>query len=286
MEFLYTIISIFEYLGDRMKERLDIILVQDGYFDTREKAKRAIMAGIVLVDDKKIDKAGTIINLDKNPQIRIKGEKLKYVSRGGLKLEKAINIFNIDFLGKRVLDIGASTGGFTDCALQNEAKYIYAVDVGTNQLAYTLRENEKVKSIENMHIKNLTLENLDNEKVDIIVMDVSFISITKIIPDLKNFLKDTGEMMILIKPQFEVGKEGIDKGGIVKDLKKHKNVIEEIIKFTQSYGFYLKGLSVSPITGTKGNIEYISHFINEEIYDTIKLDEIIEQARFLREENK
>ena len=122
MEFLYTIISIFEYLGDRMKERLDIILVQDGYFDTREKAKRAIMAGIVLVDDKKIDKAGTIINLDKNPQIRIKGEKLKYVSRGGLKLEKAINIFNIDFLGKRVLDIGASTGGFTDCALQNEAK--------------------------------------------------------------------------------------------------------------------------------------------------------------------
>ena len=286
MEFLYTIISIFEYLGDRMKERLDIILVQDGYFDTREKAKRAIMAGIVLVDDKKIDKAGTIINLDKNPQIRIKGEKLKYVSRGGLKLEKAINIFNIDFLGKRVLDIGASTGGFTDCVLQNEAKYIYAVDVGTNQLAYTLRENEKVKSIENMHIKNLTLENLDNEKVDIIVMDVSFISITKIIPDLKNFLKDTGEMMILIKPQFEVGKEGIDKGGIVKDLKKHKNVIEEIIKFTQSYGFYLKGLSVSPITGTKGNIEYISHFINEEIYDTIKLDEIIEQARFLREENK
>ena len=286
MEFLYTIISIFEYLGDRMKERLDIILVQDGYFDTREKAKRAIMAGIVLVDDKKIDKAWTIINLDKNPQIRIKGEKLKYVSRGGLKLEKAINIFNIDFLGKRVLDIGASTGGFTDCALQNEAKYVYAVDVGTNQLAYTLRENEKVKSIENMHIKNLTLENLDNEKVDIIVMDVSFISITKIIPDLKNFLKETGEMMILIKPQFEVGKEGIDKGGIVKDLKKHKNVIEEIIKFTQSYGFYLKGLSVSPITGTKGNIEYISHFINEEIYDTIKLDEIIEQARFLREENK
>lgn len=269
-----------------MKERLDIILVQDGYFDTREKAKRAIMAGIVLVDDKKIDKAGTIINLDKNPQIRIKGEKLKYVSRGGLKLEKAINIFNIDFVGKRVLDIGASTGGFTDCSLQNGAKYVYAVDVGTNQLAYSLRENEKVKSIENMHIKNLTLENLDNEKVDIIVMDVSFISITKIIPDLKNFLKDTGEMMILIKPQFEVGKDGIDKGGIVKDLKKHKNVIEEIIKFTQSYGFYLKGLSVSPITGTKGNIEYISYFINEEIYDTIKLDEIIEQARVLREENK
>lgn len=266
-----------------MKERLDLILVREGFFDTREKAKRAIMAGIVLVNDNKIDKAGTLVDMDKNPQIRIKGEKLKYVSRGGLKLEKALEIFEINMENKRVLDIGASTGGFTDCSLQNGASFVYAVDVGTNQLAYSLRENTKVKSIENRHIKDLTLEELDNKKVDIIVMDVSFISITKIIPDLNNFLDENGQMMILIKPQFEVGKDGVDKGGIVKDLKRHKKVIEEIKDFSKNHGFYLKALDVSPITGTKGNVEYISYFVKNEIYVNIDLDEVIEKGKKLRE---
>ncbi len=266
-----------------MKERLDLILVREGFFDTREKAKRAIMAGIVLVNDIKIDKAGTLVDMDKNPQIRIKGEKLKYVSRGGLKLEKALENFEINMENKRILDIGASTGGFTDCSLQNGANFVYAVDVGTNQLVYSLRENLKVKSIENRHIKDLNLEELDNKKVDIIVMDVSFISITKIIPDLNNFLDENGQMMILIKPQFEVGKDGVDKGGIVKDLKKHKKIIEEIREFSKNYGFYLKNLDVSPITGTKGNVEYISHFVKSEIYVNIDLDEIMEKGKKLRE---
>ena len=146
-----------------MKERLDLILVREGFYDTREKAKRAIMAGIVLVNDIKIDKAGTLVDMDKNPQIRIKGEKLKYVSRGGLKLEKALENFEINMENKRILDIGASTGGFTDCSLQNRANFVYAVDVGTNQLVYSLRENPKVKSIENRHIKDLTLEELDKK---------------------------------------------------------------------------------------------------------------------------
>jgi len=266
-----------------MKERLDLVLVRESFFDTREKAKRAIMAGIVLVNNVKIDKAGTLIDMDKNPEIRVKGEKLKYVSRGGLKLEKAIEVFGIDMKDKRVLDIGASTGGFTDCVLQSGAKFVYAVDVGTNQLAYSLRENTKVKSLENTHIKDLKLEDIDNETVDLIVMDVSFISITKIIPDLNRFLNTGASMMILIKPQFEVGRDGIDKGGIVKDLKKHKKIIEEIREFSKNYGFYIKGLDISPITGTKGNIEYISYFVKEEIYVSIDLDEIIEKGKKLRE---
>ena len=160
-----------------MKERLDVLLVKRGFFPDKEKAQRAIMAGLVIVDEKKIDKSGTMIKLDKEPNIRIKGDSLKYVSRGGLKLEKAVSVFNIDFSGKKVLDVGASTGGFTDCALQNGAEFVYSVDVGTNQLDWKLRNNPQVKSLENMHIKDLTLEDIDNNKVDYIVMDVSFTSI-------------------------------------------------------------------------------------------------------------
>ena len=175
-----------------MKERLDVLLVQKGFFETREKAKRAIMAGIVIVNDKKIEKAGTAIKIDEEPVIRIKGEQLPYVSRGGLKLEKAIKVFDLNLQDKLVLDVGASTGGFTDCSLQNGAKFVYAVDVGTNQLIWKFRDHEQVKSIEGMHIKKLTLEDIDNNKVDNIVMDVSFISITKIIPDLSKFINENG----------------------------------------------------------------------------------------------
>lgn len=243
-----------------MKERLDILLVNNGFFETREKAKRAIMAGIVIVNDKKIDKAGTLIKTEPEPDIRIKGEKLKYVSRGGLKLEKAINKFAINCDSKVVLDVGASTGGFTDCALQNGAKFVYSVDVGTNQLDWSLRNNEKVKSMENTHIKDLKLEDLDNEKVDLIVMDVSFISLTKIFIYLKNFLKEDAKMMALIKPQFEVGRENIEKGGLVKDFTKHKMAINNVVESANENGFFLKNIDISPIKGAKGNIEYISLF--------------------------
>jgi len=263
-----------------MKERLDILLVEKGFFETREKAKRAIMAGIVIVANNKVEKAGTLV--DTESDIRIKGEQLKYVSRGGLKLEKAIEVFNIDFYDKRILDIGASTGGFTDCALQNGAKFVYALDVGTNQLAYKLREDLRVKSLENTHIKDLNIVMLDNEKVDYMVMDVSFISITKIIPNLKEFLQENGKLMALIKPQFEVGRENIDKGGIVKDFNKHKMAIENIRKIAVEAGFYLENLDVSPITGTKGNIEYISYFSLDTHNKEIDTDDIILRAKELK----
>ncbi|MDN5305071.1 MAG: rRNA (cytidine1920-2-O)/16S rRNA (cytidine1409-2-O)-methyltransferase [Fusobacteriaceae bacterium] len=265
-----------------IKERLDILLVKNGFFDSREKAKRAIMAGIILVNNQKIDKAGTIIkyNEDKEPEIRIKGDVCPYVSRGGYKLEKAIKEFNIDFKDKIVLDIGSSTGGFTDCSLQNGAKYVYAVDVGTNQLAWKLRDDKRVKSIENMHIKHLTLNDIDNEKVDIMVMDVSFISITKIIPDLNKFIKKSGILMALIKPQFEVGAENIEKGGIVRDISKHKLAIENVIKIANNTGFYLANIDISPIKGSKGNIEYITKFIYEEKENIdFDINELLEKAK-------
>ncbi len=241
-----------------MKERLDILLVREGFFETREKAKRAIMAGVIVVDDKRIDKAGTLVKEDS--VIRIKGETLKYVSRGGLKLEKAIDVFKLDFENKIVLDVGASTGGFTDCAIQNGAKYVYSVDVGTNQLDWKLRNNEKVKSLENMHIKNLTDDDLGNQKVDYIVIDVSFISLTKVLLYLPKFLNNNGKIIALIKPQFEVGRENIDKGGIVKDTQKHIMAINQVIESANENGLCIKAIDLSPIAGTKGNKEYISCF--------------------------
>ena len=190
-----------------MRERLDVLLVQKGFFETREKAKRAVMAGLIIVDDKKIEKPGTQIKLNKEPNIRIKGEVMKYVSRGGMKLEKAIEVFSMNLKDKIVLDVGASTGGFTDCSLQNGASFVYAVDVGTNQLDWKLRNDSRVKSIENMHIKNLSTQDLDDSGVDYIVMDVSFISITKVFEYLTKFMKEDSKLMALIKPQFEVGRK-------------------------------------------------------------------------------
>ncbi len=266
-----------------MKERLDVLLVQQGFFETREKAKRAIMAGVVLVDDKKIEKAGTSIKWDDElPTIRIKGETLKYVSRGGLKLEKAIKIWNLDFNGKNVLDVGASTGGFTDCALQNGAKFVYSMDVGTNQLDWKLRKHPQVKSIEETHIKDLTLEDTENSKIDFIVMDVSFISITKVIPHLMKFINEKTKLMLLIKPQFEVGRENIEKGGIVKNPEKHKMAIKLVIESANGYGLNLHQLDYSPITGGKGNIEYISLFSMKISKDKIDLDDVIEESKKLK----
>ena len=244
-----------------MKKRLDLILVEREIFETREKAKREIMAGNVIVNEQTVTKAGTNFNDDEKTVIRIK-DRLKYVSRGGLKLEKAIKVWELDFSGKTVLDIGASTGGFTDCALQNGAKKVYSVDVGTNQLDWKLRNDERVVSIENMHIKDLEPENLKNEKIDFIVIDVSFISLTKVIPYLNKFLNTEGKVIMLVKPQFEVGKEKIGKNGIVTEEQYHDEAIKKIISFIKDNSYKLIGVEESPIRGTKGNKEFLMLIIS------------------------
>ncbi|MGM0508193.1 MAG: TlyA family RNA methyltransferase [Fusobacteriota bacterium] len=270
-----------------MKDRLDKVLVERDFFESRSRAKRAIMAGLVIVNEHKEDKAGTQIDFDSN--IRIKGDRLKYVGRGGLKLEKAVKVFNIDFKDKYVLDVGASTGGFTDCALQNGAKQVYSVDVGTNQLSWKMRKNSKVKSLEQMHIKDLKLKDIDNNQVDYIVMDVSFISITRIFKDLIKFLKDNGKLMALIKPQFEVGKDNVGKGGIIRDFSKHKMAIKNVINEAKNSGFYLEDLEVSPITGGKGNVEYISLFSfdkSQKIETENLIKRVINKGKAKKNENK
>ena len=256
------------------KMRLDEYLVENEYFENLEIAKRQIMVGNVIVNEQKIDKPGEIISLNKIKSIRIKEKNTPYVSRGGLKLEKAIKIFNLDFRAKIVLDIGASTGGFTDCSLQNGAKFVYAVDVGTNQLDWKLRNDSRVKSIENKHINDLEKSYLKDE-IDIIVMDISFISIKKVLYKIKELLKENGFAIFLIKPQFEAERNEIEKG-IVNNLNIHKRVINEIIEEAKTYQLFLENLTVSPIKGTKGNVEYLaklskkSNFSsNEEIVDKL-----------------
>lgn len=239
-----------------MKKRLDLILVERKIFETREKAKREIMAGNVLVNEKVETKAGTMFKDTEDLIIRVK-DRLKYVSRGGLKLEKAIKVWNLDFKDKLVLDIGASTGGFTDCALQNGAKRVYANDVGTNQLDWKLRNDERVVSLEEKHIKDLEIEDLENNKVNFIVIDVSFISLTKVIGYFDRFLKENSQVVMLIKPQFEVGKEKIGRNGIVENEEYHNEAIKKIINFIKNLGYELLGVEDSPIKGTKGNKEFL-----------------------------
>ena len=255
------------------KMRLDEYLVENDYFENLEIAKRQIMVGNIIINEQKIDKPGEIISLDKIKSIRIKEKDTPYVSRGGLKLEKAIKTFNLDFKDKIVLDIGASTGGFTDCSLQNCAKFVYAVDVGTNQLDWKLRNDSRVKSIENKHINDLEKSDL-NDKIDIIVMDISFISIKKVLYKIKELLKENGFAIFLIKPQFEAKRNEIERG-IVNDTNVHKRIINEVIEEAKNYQLFLENLTVSPIKGTKGNIEYLvefskkDKFSNEEIINKI-----------------
>ena len=255
------------------KMRLDEYLVENEYFEDLEIAKRQIMVGNVIINEQKIDKPGEIISLSKIKSIRVKERNIPYVSRGGLKLEKAIKSFNLDFKNKIVLDIGASTGGFTDCSLQNGAKFVYAVDVGTNQLDWKLRNNSRVKSIENKHINELEKTDLQAD-VDIIVMDISFISIKKVLYKIKELLKENGFAIFLIKPQFEAKRNEIEKG-IVNDLNVHKRVINEVIEEAKKYQLFLENLAISPIKDTKGNIEYLAEFSkknkfsNEEIINKI-----------------
>ena len=239
-----------------MKKRLDLILVEREFFETREKAKREIMVGNVIVNEQVVTKAGTMFKDNDDLNIRIK-DKLKYVSRGGLKLEKAIKTWDLNFKDKLVLDIGASTGGFTDCALQNGAKCVYSVDVGKNQLDWKLRNDERVVSIEEMHIKDLKEKDIGNEKVNYIVIDVSFISLTKVIPYFEKFLAKNAKIVMLVKPQFEVGREKIGKNGVVENEEYHDEAIKKIISFSKECGYELAGVGDSPIKGAKGNKEFL-----------------------------
>ncbi len=239
-----------------MKERLDILLVQKGLAPSREKAKSMIMEGNVFVNNNREDKAGSVFSDD--CRIEIHGNTLKYVSRGGLKLEKAMTHFDIKLDDCICMDIGASTGGFTDCMLQNGAKKVYSVDVGYGQFAWKLRQDPRVVCMEKTNIRYVTPQDI-GEQLDFASVDVSFISLTKVLPAAHELLKDHGQMVCLIKPQFEAGREKVGKKGVVRDKNVHMEVIEHIIDFAFANGFSVHHLEYSPIKGPEGNIEYLVH---------------------------
>ena len=239
-----------------MKERLDLLLVQKGFFTSREKAKASIMAGIVFVDGQRSDKAGT--KIDEDAEIVVKGNDCPYVSRGGLKLEKSMAEFSLDLQDKVCMDIGASTGGFTDCMLQNGASKVYSIDVGYGQLDWKLRNDPRVVNMEKCNVRYLDTD-LIEEPIDFISVDVSFISLKLILPVAAKVIAEDGEMVCLVKPQFEAGREQVGKHGIVRDPAVHRQEIENGIRYAEENGFVPYGLTFSPITGAKGNIEYLLH---------------------------
>lgn len=237
-----------------LKERLDIILVNRGFFPSRERAKGAIMAGIVYVDGMRVDKPGTGIKDDAD--IYVKENTCPYVSRGGLKLAKAISSFQLNLEGLVAVDIGASTGGFTDCMLKNGAKKVYAIDVGYGQLDWTLRNDPRVVNMEKVNIRYLEPGKIA-EKADFISIDVSFISLKLVFPVAAELLAEDGKLVCLVKPQFEAGREQVGKKGIVRDKKVHEEVIQNVIRYGEANGLHPQGLDFSPMTGAKGNIEYL-----------------------------
>lgn len=236
------------------KIRLDILLTEKNIFESRAKAQAMIMEGKILVDDVKILKAGTLVN--RNAEIKILGENLPFVSRGGLKLQKALRVFNINLQDKITADIGASTGGFTDCMLQNHAKKVYAIDVGYGQLAWKLRNDERVINLERTNIRNVTQENF-SDLIEFASIDVAFISLDKVLPVVYNL--NIAEVVALIKPQFEAGREFVGKKGVVKDKKIHASVIEYVLNFAENLGYKICGIDFSPVKGPEGNIEYLTH---------------------------
>lgn len=236
------------------KERLDVLLVQQGLANSRELAKAYIMAGNVYVDGQKEDKAGTKVAV--TAKLEVKGNQMKYVSRGGYKLEKAMDVFGIRLNGKICLDIGASTGGFTDCMLQNGASKVYAIDVGYGQFAWKLRNDERVVCLEKTNVRYVTHEQVPDEG-DFASIDVSFISLTKVLPAVLGVLGEKGRLVCLIKPQFEAGREKVGKKGVVRDSSVHREVIEMIVEYVRTQGLGILGLDFSPIKGPEGNIEYL-----------------------------
>ncbi len=261
-----------------MKTRLDVYLVDNGYFTAREKAKAAIMAGLVYVNGQISDKAGNMI--DPDAKVEVRGDSCPYVSRGGYKLEKALDSFNIDVSGLSCLDIGSSTGGFTDCMLQRGAKSVCAVDVGTNQLDYKLRIDVRVDVKEQYNFRYAKEEDF-NGPYEFACTDVSFISLNLILPPASMLLKDRSYMICLIKPQFEAGREQVGKHGIVKDKNVHREVIEKVVSYAQNAGFKPLKLDYSPIKGTKGNIEFLILLKKDSdtsISDEINIDAVVEAA--------
>ena len=236
------------------KIRLDVLLTEQGLQDSRQKAQATIMSGLVYVNGQRVDKPGTAVGPD--AEIEIRGNTLRYVSRGGLKLEKAMAVWPLELTGKICMDVGASTGGFTDCMLQNGAEKVYAVDVGHGQLAWQLRTDERVVCMERTNFRYVTKEMIP-ETVDFASCDVSFISLTKILLPARNLLRDEGEMVCLIKPQFEAGREKVGRKGVVRDEAVHREVIDRVADYAAAVGFRIAGLSFSPIRGPEGNIEYL-----------------------------
>ncbi|WP_078545839.1 TlyA family RNA methyltransferase [Litchfieldia alkalitelluris] len=273
------------------KERLDVILVERGLIETREKAKRTIMAGLVYSNEERLDKPGE--KVDREIPLTIKGKVMPYVSRGGLKLEKALQEFELTITDKILIDIGSSTGGFTDCALQNGAKLSYALDVGYNQLAWKLRQDERVVVMERTNFRYVKPEDFQEGLPTFASIDVSFISLKLILPVLKTILVPNSDVVALIKPQFEAGREQVGKKGIVRDPKVHEQVINKIVDFAIAEGYDCVNLSFSPITGGDGNIEFLVHLkwlepdhIGE-IQSSVSPNEVVAQAhRILKEKNE
>lgn len=257
------------------KKRLDVLLTEKNLAPSRERAKTTIMAGLVLVNGQKIDKPGTLVKEDAN--IRILGDSIGYVSRGGLKLAKAVKAFDLDLKDLVVADIGASTGGFTDCSLQNGAKKVFAIDVGYGQLAWKLRTDDRVINMERTNIRYVTPEDI-GEMIDFASIDVAFISLDKVLPVAKTLLSPKGKIVALIKPQFEAGKEKVGKKGVVRDPAVHEEVIEKIVKLSNEIGFVPRKLTFSPVKGPEGNIEYLILLDLDNTHESDITDELIKQT--------
>ena len=259
-----------------MKDRLDILLVKRGLAESREKAKAIIMSGIVYVDGQKEDKAGQ--TFAEEVDIEVRGNTLKYVSRGGLKLEKAMECFDVNVEDKVCMDIGASSGGFTDCMLQNGATKVYAVDVGHGQLAWKLRNDERVVVMEKTNIRYVKPEDI-GEEIDFASIDVSFISLSKVLPAAFNLLKENGEIVALIKPQFEAGREKVGKKGVVRERSTHIEVIENCFEYARENNFSVEELEFSPVKGPEGNIEYLYHLVkNKKEESNIDIESVVNTA--------
>lgn len=259
-----------------MKDRLDVLLVKRGLAESREKAKAVIMSGIVYVDGQKEDKAGQTFADTAN--IEVRGSTLKYVSRGGLKLEKAMECFDVSVKDKVCMDIGASSGGFTDCMLQNGAKKVYAVDVGHGQLAWKLRNDMRVVVMEKTNIRYVKPEDI-GESIDFASIDVSFISLSKVLPAAYNLLGERGEIVALIKPQFEAGREKVGKKGVVREKSTHIEVIQNCFAYAKENGFFVRELEFSPVKGPEGNIEYLYHLVKSgDIDSDIDIEAVVNTA--------
>ncbi len=261
-----------------MKKRLDVLVYENGFAESREKAKAVIMAGLVYVDNQKADKCGA--SYEENVKLEVRGSALPYVSRGGLKLEKAIKCFSPDLNGKITMDIGASTGGFTDCMLQNGAKKVYAIDVGYGQLAWKLRTDERVVNLERTNMRKVTREQVP-DPIDFFSVDVSFISLRLILPVARQLMAEKAQAVCLIKPQFEAGREKVGKKGVVRDPSVHEEVIANILEFCLQNGFDVLGLDYSPVKGPEGNIEYLVFLQKSDepqSFLTVKPQEVVAQS--------